>query len=313
MILLVFYLNLSQDGYYSIIKHCQGWKEEVSMKSHSSEKSVFDYLDFREYLKDKYLKTKETNSHLSIRAFAKKAGLKTHGYLKMIIDGKRRLTYEVMQKFIRALKITGKEKKYFETLVFYNQEEDSQIKDEYFAKLNKIRPHTKRYLLEQHQHNYLSRHYYVCIREMVVLPGFKEDPRWLAKRLWPPVKPTEAQEALDTLVRLGMLKREKGKLKQVESYVDTFEKHTPISESGLFHEASLDKAKFALKHIPQTKRSFQALTIPMQQGVFDKVAQQFYDLLDKVVDEINDNPGTNYEDVYQINFQIFPVTQKRTT
>ena len=52
---------------------------------------VFDYLDYRAFLRDHYLDKKQRQG-LSFRGFSKRAGLKSPNYLKLVIDGQRNLT-----------------------------------------------------------------------------------------------------------------------------------------------------------------------------------------------------------------------------
>src|SRR5688572_10586343 len=52
-------------------------------------KPVFEYIDFRAYLKDIHLAGKQETPPLSYRSFARKLGFTSPNFLKLVIDGER--------------------------------------------------------------------------------------------------------------------------------------------------------------------------------------------------------------------------------
>jgi uncharacterized protein (TIGR02147 family) len=52
---------------------------------------VFDYRDYRAYLRDVYQSRKSSEYGFSYRAFAKRAGLSAPNYLKLVAEGQRNL------------------------------------------------------------------------------------------------------------------------------------------------------------------------------------------------------------------------------
>ena len=84
-------------------------------------KSVLSYIDYRRYLRDFYEEKKHTTHFFSTRYFAQKAGLSSPSFLREVITGKKNLGKQSVDKFIRALELTGKEARFFKYLVFFNQ------------------------------------------------------------------------------------------------------------------------------------------------------------------------------------------------
>jgi uncharacterized protein (TIGR02147 family) len=271
---------------------------------------IYSYRNYRKFLSERTAQLK-AEKRFNLRAFAKRAGIKAPGYLKMVVDGRRNLTVETAEKFCRALEITGREKEYFEKLVLYNQTRDPDLKKTYYDELSRLRPRTQHYVAEQQHSQYFSRPHYVFIREMVVLKDFREDYKWIAKRCSPPIRPTEAKEAVEALLNLGLLKRNaQGNLEQTEDFVRTEDIQTQIAEAYHYHEAMIDLARHALARLPQKERNYYALTMPMPKEMFDEVVDEFYAFRDRVLEKIS-NAGKPHDDVYQINFQLFPVTRKK--
>lgn len=270
---------------------------------------IYNYLDFRLFLKDLTLHLKK-QKEFNLRTFAQKGDLRAPGYLKMIIDGKRTLTLEVAEKFCKALGLEGRIRKFFLILVRYNQEENPDQKRELFNRLAEIRPPHPQYVLEKHRHRYLSRDIYICIREMVLLHDFKENPEWIAARIYPPITPEEATQALETLLALGLIRHdENGRLRQTESFVKTEDRNTQAIEAYHFHDAVIQRARQALAELKHEERNYYALTVPMPKAMVEEIVAEFYKIRDWVVDKVNQD-GLKYEEVYQMNFQFFPLTRK---
>ena len=55
---------------------------------------VFDYLDYRAFLRDFYARAKATRRGFSFRAFSRKARLGSPNHLKRVMEGDRNLTPE---------------------------------------------------------------------------------------------------------------------------------------------------------------------------------------------------------------------------
>jgi len=271
--------------------------------------SVFDYLDFRRFLRDLTAEFKAKREEFTVRAFAAKAGLKSPGLLKMIIDGDRRLTPEVAEGFCRAFELAGREKDYFHLLVRYNQTTDADQKRLIFDELNDVRPRSEKFNLGKRHLRYLTRDYYVTIREMVLLPDFCEDADWIASRCFPQISPAQAREAIETLLELGILERNSGgHLAQVQGVVRTGDRDTQAAEAYHYHEGVLNKARQALGALPQDERNYQSLTLSLPKSLTGEIVDHYLKFQDWVMARA-DEVGTS-DEVYQVSFQMFPVTRK---
>lgn len=273
--------------------------------------NLFEYLDYRAYLRERVAFLKSSMG-FSLREFAKKAGIRAPGYLKMVIDGRRNLTEKTAVKFAHALELKDREHDCFLTLVLYNQTENPNLKADLFNRLISLKPRSEHFLMQKRHNRYFSNHHYVCIREMVALEDFREDYKWIAHRCFPSISPQAAKAAIETLLELGLLKRAAdGKLMQVENFIHTQDKNTEAIEAYHFHDAVIEKARQALTLLPQEERNYYALTMPMPKSLYDEIISDFYEFRDKIVSKVNSHTE-KFDDVYQINFQLFPVTRKKS-
>ncbi len=86
------------------------------MSNQNQKISIFDYTDYRVFLSDYYNFQKKQSKAFSYRYFAQKVNLKSSGYYKELVDGKRNLSRTLMVKFFKALKLNKKESEYSKQL-----------------------------------------------------------------------------------------------------------------------------------------------------------------------------------------------------
>ena len=101
--------------------------------------SIYDYLDYRRFLRDAFEEKKNTLQGFSYRTFSRSAGIVSPSFLKLVMDGKRNLTPSSIRKFARGFRLKPDEAEYFENLVLYNQAADEEEGEHYFAKLSRER------------------------------------------------------------------------------------------------------------------------------------------------------------------------------
>lgn len=273
--------------------------------------SIYDYFDYRQFLKDFTEFKRRSDPRFNLRDFAKEIGLKSPGLIQMIYKGKRKITTKTREAFAKGFEIQGKEKVYFNTLIDYNHENDPVSKTALFDALLQLRPKTKKYTLEKRYFRYLTKDYYVTIREMVLLDDFCEDYDWIANRCAPPITATEAKEAVEELLDLKLLSRDKnGRLKQEQGLIETGANAQAL-EAYHFHQAVLSKAKASLGFLEQEKRSYQSLTITLPRKQLPEIVEKYMAFRDWIVAKSDENLGD--KEVFHINFQLFPATWKGKT
>jgi uncharacterized protein (TIGR02147 family) len=96
---------------------------------------IFDYADYRQFLKDRFAELKGRNPNLSHRWLARKAEVNSSAFFKMIMDGQRNLTKQSIYKVCLAFDLADAEATYFENLVFFNQAKSLDEKNHFFSKL----------------------------------------------------------------------------------------------------------------------------------------------------------------------------------
>lgn len=270
-------------------------------------RAIYEYVDYREYLSDWCTHEREVSSSFSSRNFSRAAGLASPSYLKMVMDGKRNISADTIPGFARALGLSADESRFFENLVHFNQARTHQAKDLYYHRLLRNRKFRDANHLSQERYEYFSKWYYAAIREMVALPGFREDAAWIAKRLKPSITKAEALSALELLERLGLLARDaEGRLSQSDSSVTTPDEVNSLAVVN-FHNEMIERAQDSLTHTKGKDRNISSLTVAISKKKFNQIKERIHEFRKEIRALIGD--GDQPEDVYQLNFQLFSLTE----
>lgn len=269
--------------------------------------SIYDYSDYREYLKDYYNYQKQKLKSFSMRSFASAAGLGSSGYLTMVMNGERNLSIKSIHKFITALKLAKRQATYFENLVLFNQTNKDKERDQYFERLCELKPQSPITELEENELEFLSNKLLVVIHQMVSLPDFTDNPEELAKRIYPRVRPLEVKRALEKLFSLGFLeKAPNGQIIQKDPALKT-SPEVDFFKVYSYHKTLLNDAKQSIVSVPAKLRDITAVTLPIDKDKLPELKKKIAEFREELMSWV-DQSSPNPNDVYQLCFQLFPAT-----
>jgi uncharacterized protein (TIGR02147 family) len=266
--------------------------------------SIFTYDDYRQYLRDFYQERKGQSHSYSFRYFAKKAGLNSPNYFKLVMDGERSLTHRNIHKFAIGLGLGEKERIYFENLVYFNQASDATEKDVYAKNLESLRKHDDRTLLTPDQYEIYSNWYPLAIRELLLFDNFDTSPKRVAARFDHRFTPQQAKEALALLTRLRFIEADPktGKLRVTRQSMQT----PDLTKSDAilkFHKTMIQMTAGAVESQTSKERCLSSLTVSVNKKdlpeAFRRVSE-FCREMDALFGK-----SKNYDSVYQMNVQLF--------
>ena len=275
----------------------------------SNRPNLFDYFDYRDFLQDFYHFHKKRNSAYSYRLFARKAKLGSPNYLKLVVDGKRRITDRTLYQFSRGLGLSRDEEKYFRELVMYQEVSDPDSKDQHLKALMKYQEKQRTPTpLTETRSRVLADWYHLVIRELVATKNFKEDPTWIAKRFGGKISEAQATESVELLLQLRLLKRNsEGRLEQMEPLL-TSSGDVPGHLLRSLHRVYLRKALASIFSLPSEKREMSGLLLAIPAHRVKEVKEEIKEFRKKM----NRKYGMdkNAEEVFFAGLYLFPVTQK---
>lgn len=266
---------------------------------------VFRYLDYRGFLADFYAAKKRRG--FSYRAFSRAAGLGAPNYLKLVIAGERNLTAAMAERFAASCGLSGDAAAYFQHLVEFNQAKTAAERNKSYARLAGFRRYRQVQKLEVAHAAYHSTWYLPAIRELCASPAFREDPQWLASVLRPAIKPSEAKQALELLIDLGLLERDaNGRLKQSSPVVSTGAQTRHMNIRN-YHVEMLRRASDAIEVVPAKERDISSLTLCLGPDGLERFKQRIAEFQRELI-ELAENE-TERTQAVQVNFQLFPLSK----
>ena len=266
---------------------------------------VFRYLDYRHYLADYYSAKKSRG--FSYRAFSRAAGLGAPNYLKLVIGGQRNLTAAMAVRFAAACGLSGEAADYFLQLVEFNQARSVEQRNQRYARLVAFSRYRRGHKLEVAQAAYHATWYTPAIRELAASESFREDPEWIAEVLWPKIKASEAKQALDTLVALGLLECDPhGRLRQSAPVVSTGPETLGMHIAN-YHAEMMRRATAAMELVPAASRDVSALTFCVGPEGLAKLKQRIREIRRELIELVEAEPERTQ--VVQLNLQLFPLTK----
>ncbi len=271
-------------------------------------KRIFEYTDYRQFLRDFYEGRKKTAEKFSLHRFALMAGFHSAGFLKMILDGKRNLSHESIRKMAEALRFNKDETYYFTHLVLLNQARDSDEKKFHAEMLLRSRSYRKLHPLKEAQFEFYTRWYGPALQQLVATKDFQEDPHWIASALQPSITPREASATLELLLKLGLIVRDaQGKLEVSNKALTTGDQVDSMSVSE-FHRQMLERASESIDRFTPTERDISSLTFHTGPKTYGQVKELVQKFRKEILAILVASPEAA-SDAFELNFQLFPLSR----
>ncbi len=233
--------------------------------------------------------------------------MRSPNFLKLVIDGDRNLSMKSAEQFAQALDLGPSETSFFIDLVGFGQAASSIEKNHFLERIGSYRKHQKVKRLERSAFEYLSHWYYPAIRELAACESFTDDPDWIANRLVPKISTTQAKEALQVLLELGLLVRAPdGTLKQGHPSISTGNEMRSLA-IGNFHRQMMDRAAAAIEDVPQRDREVSGVTVALSRQRFDALKKRIHELRAEILRLAEEE--SDADRVIQFNFQAFPLAK----
>jgi uncharacterized protein (TIGR02147 family) len=268
--------------------------------------SIYNYLDYRQYLHDYFVEQKQFQKQLTHRAVLEKMGITSTGFLANVISGRKNLNDAMSKKLGKIINLAANERRYFNSMVAYTQAKSIEEKVKYLNQLFALRKMDLVYMSDV-QFSIFSRWYYVYIRDMLCFVDFTDDYRALAAMLDPPIKPEETEEAVRDLERLGFIaKGDDGRYRPRDRLVSTGDEAHSVQLAD-FQLTTMDMAKRSLEKHSADKRDISFVSLTLSKEGFGRVkseVQAFRKRLLLIAEE-----ERRPDRIYQCNFQVFPVTK----
>ncbi len=279
----------------------------VNNQTETTNVTVFDYMDYREFLREWYYEAKKRYG-FSYRVFSRQAGFKSSNIFKLVIDGDRNLTEDSVKRFIKGLNLGRDERDYFRNLVFFNQAKTHSEKNTYYRSLIRSKRYQELQPLAQDRYEYYSTWYHPVVRELIIAKDFDGTYGWIAERLEPHVPIEAVKKSIALLVRLGFITK--------SEETGLWEQATPLISSGSesdslvllnYHQSMFELMKEQVPRVPQSGRDVSALTLGVAKERLPQLKKRIQEFRREILQLVSDDHEP--DDVVVLGIQLLPVTK----
>jgi uncharacterized protein (TIGR02147 family) len=269
---------------------------------------IFRYHDYQAFLRDWLAYRKASQPGFSMRSLAKQAGLAA-GYLPMVLGGSRPISGKALNKLMPFLGLSASEQSFLENLVALGTagfHEAHLAALERMKRFQQYREHNPR---ETEVYQYLTHWYYVAIREMASLPGFRLDAEWIQERLAAQVALKDIKTAIEFLLHNRYLEVDaSGAVHPPEKAIDCTSEvfRTALAQ---YHREIFELAARSIENVPRDRRYIIGHAFALNEKNYAK-ALAIVDEAIRKVQALGDSEKGG-DAVYQLELALFPMTQRR--
>jgi len=267
--------------------------------------SIFNYADFKSFLRDAQLDLKQQESKYSHRFIAQKVGAGASGWFSNILSGRIALTGTYRIQLAKFLELKPAEQDYFDHLVGYEQAgslDEKLLIMQKIVTLKGVNP----MVIEKEQFEFYSRWYISAIRELLFIFPFSDNYQELAKKVLPTITESEAKEAIQILIQLNLITKD---LAGNWRPKDTIVENNP--QFSIVHWANQMESKGklgieAISRFSKDERDISEVFIPLSKENFEIAREEIAKLRSKLL--ALSESDKHSDRIYQCNVQFFPLS-----
>ena len=269
-------------------------------------KPIIEYNDYRSYMRDFYEERKRV-SYFTWREFASLAGFVSPTYLKLVCDGKTRLSKPGIGKVARAMGLEGFNFTYFGLLVKFGNAKNAAEKEaalrelEHEASLIKIR------VIDADAFHYYETPICPIVRELAPLMP-EADPCEIAATIKSPASARDVRDALQFLTKAELLtKTHNSTYQQTEKSVKGSKEALPLAIRSM-NKKMATLATQSIERDSVDERNFSGVVMGIDEAAYARIVEVIDACRKKVIDIARECQNINQ--VYRLNLQLFPLTDK---
>lgn len=266
-------------------------------------KEIFEYTDYRLYLRDFYEYTKERKPYFSFRFMSSRLGINP-GFIFRLMSRKTHIGPQKIETVADLLELQGKHREYFIELVsLAKAKRDNDIQDS-LKKLKAIRGVHFTTIVDD-QMEFFSKWHHMAMRSLLsIYPFDGKNYRRLGAMMVPPLTADEARESVNLLSKLGLVSIDMDGIYKVnDTFISTKEKWS----SSIIHQyqkTSIDLSVKALDDLPKDVRDISTVTFTCSQDLFETFRERLQEIRQEFL--ALSQECTNEDCVMQLNLQLFP-------
>jgi uncharacterized protein (TIGR02147 family) len=276
------------------------------MKPESQKPDIFNYLNFREFLKDHLGYLRRKNPAFRFQTLVEKYGFSSRSHYIDILNG-RKLTKKFSARYLQICDLSGKEADYFHALAGYDQALNDAEKMRHFHEILRLSPNLETVKLEQTAYRYFSAWYNPVMLSVLDLNRHESDHRKIAAFFKPKITAIQARQALKTLIDLQFISWDKDR--NVWNIHHQFLKSTDGARAAALKSFHKEMQRIGMKTYKTDfdNQAFSTLTLSTSIKTKNEIERMVADLRQSIMEKAK--ADADPEVVTQVNFQIFSLSK----
>lgn len=273
-------------------------------------RQVFEFLDYREILRQAFEEKKIASPLYSYRMLAESFGLDTSNVFR-ILHGDSHLPARCIPRAIEFLGLAGRAAEYFQLLIAYARERNATARTETLEKAISLRDVARRQMADKEMA--LFRDWWVvAVRCLLEVVDGNARPDVLAAKLVPEVSEREVGEALDLLLDLGLVKKaSSGRLVLTDAHLTAGFDERKVGALRHFQRQVLGLAADSMERFPREQRDVSTLTLAVDRDAFREIRGMLVECRRQIQKRIED--ARHPDRVMQLTMAFFPVAPSLET
>ena len=272
--------------------------------------SIYDYLDYRDFLKEYYKEYKRRHPYFSLRYIAQKTGLDA-AHIMRVLQGKRHLSEKSLAGFVALCTFDEKEERYFRALAEFNTARNEHAGRQAFERVLALSG-VKTALIQPEQYEFYTKWYHTAIRALIAICQLKNAGEFarIAGMLSPPISVHEARKSVTLLKKLELIATgPDGFLVVTDTHITTGDQWRSLAV-GNFQNETLRLAQESLARHDKTIRDISTVTLGISRNQLPALREKIAEFRQSIMRMADENQSP--DDIYQMNVQLFPLTDTKT-
>ncbi len=271
--------------------------------------NVYQYDDFRVYLRDAFQRRKDLDADYSYRKFAREAGISNPGYLLDVIIGKRSLSDNALAKTAKAFGLEGAESEFFKLMVDFGQSKKELERQEIYQEILYRRNRSRFARLSPSLVKYYQDYHYPLVRCAIEAFDFRGDCDALGRVFDPPIAPAPLKKYLRDLCEWNLVRQTPdGRYTVTESFVEP-----PATMAAMVRRLNREwilQAADAPFKFPTEERHVSTLLLMVSEATRKAIREKIENFRGEILKMVEKDAGTA-SGIMQLSLQYFPKTKKR--
>ena len=265
---------------------------------------LFNYLEYRDYLKDAYEERRRSQPYFSYRFIGNRVGMDS-SYLTRLFQKKLHLGDELVERMAGTFGLDGEALEYFRILVSFNKTRIEAQARVFHDQLMRLRG-VKYRVVQREQEEFFANWIHVALRSLLDYHPFDGDFDALGAELSPCVSGDEIKESLFLLERLGLAKRTDTGYEILDNHLHSGENWDAAAIMA-FQKSTLELAARSLDTVPPAHRDISTMTMNIDAQTLEDVKIMVREFQENIANLVERSATSDR--VYQMNVQIFPLSR----